>query len=55
MMARNERDFGSGASEVSYRSIRHMTGQRDREREERHTIESGNIFVGYIYFQSAAL
>ena len=38
-MARNARDFGSGASEVSYTSIRHMTGQSEREREQRQSTQ----------------
>src|SRR5262245_59918056 len=36
-MARNERDFRSGASKVSYGSIREMTGQSEREREHRQS------------------
>jgi len=36
-MARNARDFGSGASEVSYTSIRQMTGRTDRDREYRQS------------------
>ena len=34
-MAENRRDFGRGVSEVKYTSQRHMSGQRDQEREER--------------------
>jgi len=36
-MARNERDFGSGDSKVAYTSIREMTGQSAREREDRQS------------------
>jgi Protein of unknown function (DUF3102) len=36
-MAANAREIGSGASKVAYTSIRHMTGQREREREDRQS------------------
>lgn len=36
-MAENRRDFRRGASEVAYTSQRHMTGRRDREREQRQS------------------